>query len=261
MTKTPRPKTRTSKSRDLGGDSPSSPLPADPAKTFGEHLAELRFRFLSTVGFLVVGTIVGYLVHDILLDILVRPLDQTLFYSSPAGGFDFVLKLSFLFGFVVTVPVIVYHVLRFVEPVMPKQSPQKLLGMLVASCALLIAGMLFAYFVSLPAALYFLNAFTTDEIQALISTTEYFSFVTRYLLGFGILFQLPLIMLVINSVQRLSMRQLMSVQKWVFLASFIVAAILTPTPDLFNQMIMAVPLILLYQVSIGLVWVVNGQEK
>lgn len=258
MTKTPRPKTRTSKSRDLGEVAPS---PADPAKTFGEHLAELRLRFLFSIGFLVVGTVVGYLLHQHILAILIRPLDQTLFYSSPAGGFDFVLKLSFLFGFVVSVPVIVYQVLRFIEPVLPAQSPKKMAAMLLASCALLIVGMLFAYFVSLPAALYFLNAFTTDEIQALISTTEYFSFVTRYLLGFGILFQLPLIMLVINSVQRLSMRKLMSVQKWVFLASFIVAAILTPTPDLFNQLIMAVPLILLYQVSIGLVWAVNGRQR
>lgn len=246
-----RPKTQTSKLTS----------PSDTPKVFSDHLAELRSRGLSCIGFLILGTIIGYFVHGYILDILIKPLNQPVFYSSPAGGFDFVLKMSFLFGFVVSVPIFIYHVIRFVQPIMPEQSPKKLVAMLLASCVLLAIGMAFAYFVSLPAALYFLNAFTTDNVQALISTKEYFDFVTRYLLGFGILFQLPLIMLIINSVQKITTKRLMSYQKWVFLVSFIVAAILTPTPDFFNQLIMAVPLILLYQLTIGLLYLVNKKTS
>lgn len=237
-----------------------SPQGIDAPRLFSEHLSELRWRILSSIAFLILGTIIGYLVHSYILEILIRPLNQTIFYSSPAGGFDFVLKLSFLFGFVVSVPIFLYHVLRFIEPVLPEQSPKKLLLMLLSSCVLLLLGMAFAYFVSLPAALYFLNAFTTENIQALISTTEYFDFVARYLLGFGILFQLPLILLVINSVQPLSTKKLMGYQKWVFLASFIIAGILTPTGDFFNQLIMAVPLLLLYQFSLGVLYLVNRKS-
>ncbi len=96
-------------------------------------------------------------------------------------------------------------------------------------------------------------------MHALISANEYFSFVTRYLLGFGLLFQLPLVLLVINSVQQVPTKTLLRLEKWVLLLSFIVAAILTPTPDVFNQLLMAVPLIILYQLSVVLVSYPNTQ--
>lgn len=226
-------------------------------QVFSDHLQELRSRILWWVGFLIIGTIIGYLLHSHILTFLIQPLNQPIFYTSPAGGFDFTLKLSLFFGFLFALPVMVYQTIRFVEPALPKQFPHLLLTILLASGLLLILGMGFAYFVSLPAALYFLNKFTTDEVRALISTTEYFSFVTRYLLGFGLLFQLPLIMFAMNTVQPIPMRSLMQYQRWVFLLSFVAAGILTPTPDLFNQALMALPLILLYQVTIGLLWVVN----
>ena len=234
---------------------------AGEPQLFSEHLRELRSRLLSSVLFLVLGTIFGYTIHMHILEFLIKPLNQPVFYSSPAGGFDFVLKLSFLFGFTVSIPVGVYHTLKFAEPVLPEQSPRKILLVLLGSCALLVAGVCFAYFVSLPAALYFLGSFTSEGVQALISADEYFSFVTRYLMGFGLLFQLPLILLVINSIQEIPTTKLMQYQKWVLLLSFIIAALLTPTPDILNQLLMAVPLIVLYQLTIALLWLVNRRSS
>jgi len=228
---------------------------------FSEHLSELRARLLSSVVLFIIGTIVGYLLHERMLAVLVAPLGQPVFYSSPAGGFDFIIKLSFLFGLAVSIPVLVFHTLRFIEPVLPPQSPQKTLLVLVSSCLLLMAGGLFAYFVSLPAALYFLGSFTSEGVQALISASDYFAFVTRYLLGFGLLFQLPLVLLVINSAQRIPTRKLLGLEKWVVLLSFIIAAVLTPTPDIFNQLLMALPLIVLYQITVVLVWLVNSRAR
>jgi sec-independent protein translocase protein TatC len=121
----------------------------------------------------------------------------------------------------------------------------------------MILGMLFAYFVSLPAALKFLGGFSSGEIKSLISTNEYFSFVTGYLIGFGLLFQLPLIMVFINKIVRLDFKKLMKLERWVILVAFIIAAILTPTPDFVNQTIMAVPIILLYQISALMIWFIN----
>jgi len=232
----------------------------DERLPFRQHLLELRSRLLSILAFLTLATIVGYLVHRRILALLIRPLNQPIYYSSPAGGFDFILKLSFLFGFLACVPMIVYHSVRYFEPVLPNASPRRLTLTFLASCLLLGLGMSFAYFVSLPAALYFLGSFSSEGVQALISAGEYFAFVTRYLLGFGLLFQLPLVMLIINSVQRIPTRKLMRYQKWIVLASFVIAAFLTPTPDLFNQLLMAVPLILLYQVTVALLWVVNRSQ-
>jgi len=232
---------------------------AGELQLFSEHLRELKSRLLSCVFFLVCGTVVGYFYHENLLDILVKPLGQPVFYSSPAGGFDFILKLSLLFGFALSIPVLVYHTFRFIEPVVPQRAPKRTLLVLVSSGVLLIMGVLFAYYVSLPAALYFLSSFTTEGVHALISANEYFSFVTRYLLGFGLLFQLPLVLLVINSVQQVPTKTLLRHEKWVLLLSFVIAAVLTPTPDVFNQLLMAVPLIILYQLSVVLVWLVNSR--
>ncbi|HMN12684.1 MAG TPA: twin-arginine translocase subunit TatC [Bellilinea sp.] len=237
------------------------PSSREKLQPFSEHLSELRSRLLSSAVFFIIGTIFGYLLHERILAVLIAPLGQPVFYSSPAGGFDFLIKLSFLFGLAISIPVLVFHTLRFIEPVLPPQSPRKMLLVLVSSCLLLIAGVLFAYFVSLPAALYFLGSFTSEGVQALISASDYFSFVTRYLLGFGLLFQLPLVLLVINSVQRIPIGQLLGLEKWVVLLSFVVAAVLTPTPDIFNQLLMALPLIALYQITVVLVWLVNSRTR
>lgn len=224
---------------------------------FGRHLAELRSRFLGSLLCFLAASVVGYIIHPMLIDILVKPWGQSVFYTSPAGGFDFVLKVSLLFGFLVAIPVFLYHLLRFLEPVLPENSTRRLLAVMAASIVLLALGVSFAYLVSLPAALRFLGSFATGEIQALVSTDAYFSFASRYMLGFGVVFQLPLILWMINSINTITTRQLMHLQKWVLLGSFVVAAIMTPTPDVFNQLMMAVPPILLYQASIVFLWVLN----
>lgn len=232
----------------------------DRPKAFREHLLELRARLFASIVFLILGTLIGYFLQEWLLALLIAPLQQTVFYSSPAGGLDFILKASLLFGFLFALPVFTYNILRFFEPVFSKKSVKRLILMLVFSCLLLFSGIAFAYYVSLPAALGFLSRFSTEDVQALISAEEYFVFVTRYLLGFGILFQLPLFLVVINSTTPLSLTTLLRFQKWVVLISFVVAAFLTPTPDFFNQLVMAVPILLLYQLSVLLIWFINRKN-
>lgn len=231
-----------------------------PKKLFSSHLLELRSRFFWCIFVLVVGSIVGYLLQDKILKLLLSPLNQPLYYTSPAGGFNFTIELSLFFGFVVCLPFFVFQVLRFVEPAIPSKTRFSVVSLLLSTCFLMLLGMLFAYFVSLPAALHFLNEFSSSDVKSLISTSEYFSFVTRYLLGFGLLFQLPLVMVFINKIHRLEFKKLMNLQKWVILIAFIVAAILTPTPDFVNQTIMALPIILLYQLSVLLVWFINRSD-
>lgn len=230
-------------------------------RPFVEHLHELRLRITITLLCLIIGTVLGYTLHGTLLAILIRPLDQPLFYNSPAGGFDLRIKVSLLFGFALAIPVAVYQLVRFIEPVLPKTSFRQTLAVIVGSCTLLMAGVAFAYFVSLPAALHFLGSFTNEGVQALISADAYFSFVMRYLVGFGLLCQLPLLLLITNTVRPLTAQSLMRYQKWVILGSFIFAAVLTPTPDVFNQLLMALPLITLYQLTIALLWIVNRRGR
>lgn len=227
--------------------------PQSKTLTFRQHLEELRSRILWVIFSLIIGTIVGYLFHKQITEVLIAPLAQPIFYVSPAGGFDFVLKISLFFGFLVSIPVFVYQTTRFIEPALPKKYPRLIITTLLASSLLLLIGMSFAYMISLPAALYFLNKFATEEVRSLITASEYFTFITRYILGFGLIFQLPLIVITVNTIQKIHLKSLLKYEKWIVLASFLLAAIITPTPDIFNQLIMALPLILLYQLSIVVV--------
>lgn len=237
---------------------PKSPLPEK--QLFSYHLGELRSRITWCILAFIIGSVVGYFLHQPILEILIEPLNQPIFYTSPAGGFNFVLNISLFFGFLVSLPICIYNAIRFAEPALPKKYPNLIIYTLTVSTNLMLIGMSFAYFISLPAALYFLNNFATSEVKSLISTTEYFKFVTRYLVGFGLVFQLPLIMLLINSVKPIPMKTLLRFEKWVIIISFLIAAILTPTPDFLNQTIMALPIIILYQFTIGLLWVVNKKR-
>jgi sec-independent protein translocase protein TatC len=226
-----------------------------------EHLDELRWRLLTCVVPLLAGAIAAAAFHQQLLRLILSPLDQAVYFSSPMGGLQLIISLALLSGVIITMPVFTYQAVRFMEPALPEFSRARALLIVLASCFLLIAGILFAYLVSLPAALRFLVSFETEDIRSLISAGEYFSFVAYYLLGFGIIFQLPLIMLVINALHRLHARQMIAALKYVLLGSFIVAAILTPTPDPVNQLMMALPIVVLYLLSMLLIAVANRHNK
>ncbi len=230
-------------------------------RPLAEHIDELRTRLGWCVLALIIGSALGYWWQATLLQILVSPLAEKLYYTSPGGGFSLIIQICLGFGVVVTIPVFIFHLLRFVGPALPRQSGRFVGTILAASCVLVAAGISFAYFVSLPASLHFLKEFSTDQVQALITTDTYMSFVTLYLAGFALLFQLPLLLLVINSLTPLPPRTLLKQVRWVILISFVAAAILTPTPDPMNQAIMAVPIIVLYLVSVVLIWAVNRKVK
>ncbi len=225
-------------------------------KPFIKHVQELRTRMVWCALALAVSSFVGFMLHENLLALIQHPLGQTLYFTSPTGGFNFIFKLSITFGFVISLPVIMYHAIKFLSPMIGTQTI-KVTTYTLWSLSLVYCGVIFAYIVSLPAALNFLTSFGGDNIQALITADEYFSFALAYMAGFAVLFQIPLIMLLLNRINPQNPGKLIRAQKFIILGSFIIAAILTPTPDPFNQLIMALPIILLYQVGIILIWAVN----
>ena len=219
-----------------------------------DHVAELRRRALWCLIALFIGGVIGYRYQDQIIAWLVKPLGQQLFYTSPKGGFDFLIKICLFFGFILAVPVIIYNLFKFISPAIPPQITYSFTKIILVSILLALSGVAFAYFVSLPAALHFLNNFSSEQVSSLISAQEYFNFVMIYMAGFALLFQMPLVFSFINKVKPLKPTRLLKQQRVVILISFIVAAVLTPTPDPFNQALMAAPIIALYQTSIGVVW-------
>lgn len=234
----------------------------DRKKTLAEHIDEIRFRLFWIVITLLGASVVGYLLHGHLLSLAQKPLGSALYYTAPGGGITFIFKLCFSFAIVVALPVVLYHIMRFFFPVVAHIQQKTITRFVVASLLLAYAGVVFAYFVSLPAALHFLSNVGNYSLSALITVDTYYDFVVSYLLGFALLFQTPIIVLFINKVKPMKPGGMMRAQRYIVLISFVIAAILTPTPDPINQVIMALPAILLYQVSVLMVWYSNrGRQQ
>lgn len=217
-----------------------------------DHFKELINRFYVWIAFFILGSIVGYVKYEVILNWLIEPLKKPLFYTSPIGGFEAVFGVTVMTGFLVSLPIFIYQVIKFIEPANTKVNlgGKKIFLYLFISLLLAVCGILVSYYLVFPASLNFLNKFGSNQLESLISTKDYFSFVSKYLLGFAVLFQLPLVIYIASLFTPITPKLLWSKFKYVFALSFLVAAILTPTPDLVNQTIMATPIIALYLLTI-----------
>ena len=226
---------------------------------FAEHLAELRSRLLFVVVDFFLGSLIGYLLANKLIIWLLFPLHQSVYYTSPIGGFNIVISVSLFAGIIFTIPTFLYQSVLFSKPLLSSSLVRKMPLVIITSFILLIAGICFAYFIALPASLHFFSSFSTKNVKSLISATDYLTFVTKYFIGFGLLFQLPLVLLLINAATPLSYRKLLSFQRYIIVIAFIFGAILSPDP--FTMCLMTVPLILLFYISVIIVWITNTRRK
>lgn len=229
--------------------------------SFREHLTEFRRRLLYCVVFLAAGMGLGWLYSPQITMLLQHPLSQHLYFNDPAGGLGFVIQISLFAGIIFAIPITVYQLIQFIRPATRKVSTASVVWLVIASLILASFGVAFAYFLSLPAALKFLLSINSSGVSPLISADKYLSFVMTYLASFALIFQLPLILLFINRITPLSGGKLMRYERPVIIFSFVAAAILTPTPDPFNQVIMALPMIILYQVAVLCVVVSNRTRR
>lgn len=227
---------------------------------FMQHIAELRKRLTWIILSVVAFAGVGYAINDQLITWLLRPAhDQQFIYTTPGGGLNFLMQVIIYFGVAVSIPVIIYNLFKFVEPLLQRQSNSFITKLTLSSIGLALAGIAFGYYIGLPSAMHFLSGMLTDrgDIEALLTLPDYLSFVTIYLAGAAIMFQLPIIIVFINRIKPLSPRKLLKGERWVIVLAFVAAAIITPTPDVFNQALIAVPIILVYQIGVVLVWIQN----
>ena len=219
--------------------------------TFIEHLYELRRRVFWVVALLLITTAIGFQCKDFLIQFVTAPLSgEKLIYLTPGGGFSFIFTLCLYFGALVIIPVVIYQIYRFLQPLMSHPSRKLLGALMTASVLLALLGAAFGYFVAIPAAITFLTNFAGDAVSASLTADSYLNFVMMYLLGLAALFQLPLVIFMIDHVRRFPPGALLSSQRFVVVGAVLAAAIITPTPDVVNQMIIAVPIIIVYQLGV-----------
>jgi sec-independent protein translocase protein TatC len=221
-----------------------------PRSLLKDHFSELFHRLYWWIIVFIIASIIGFFYSDSILYWLIAPLHRPLFYTSPVGGLEAVLNTSVFFGFVLSLPILIYQLIKFIEPACPGFHRRQLLTFALISLLLALLGVTLSYYLIFPAAISFLNSFGSAQLLSFISTREYFSFIMKYLVGFAILFQLPLVIYLLSFFISLTPKLLIQKFKHVVVFSFILAAILTPTPDFINQTIMAAPIIGLYLLSV-----------
>jgi len=230
-------------------------IAGDEKLPFTSHLEELRNRLIKCFIAVGVGFVASYGFKEKLFEILVHPLVQvmkegdTLIFTGLPEAFFTYLKVSFLSGIMVASPVILYQFWIFVAPGLYDKERRMLVPIVILSTFFFVGGALFGYFIVFPYGFQFFLGFATEHIRPLPSMKEYLSFSAKLLLAFGVVFELPLIITFLARLGIVNVAFLKKNRKYAILLFFVGAAILTP-PDVITQIMMALPLIFLYEISI-----------
>ena len=213
------------------------------------HLSELRKRLIIIAVAVIVGTCISYYYVDLLLEILLKPAGK-LYYMRPTEAFFTYMKVSVVGGLVIAAPIILHQSWLFVKPALTVREKQLSNWILPVAISLFGIGIVFSYFLVLPAAVKFFMGFATDELQPMFSIGQYMDFVLSFVLPFGLIFELPLILIILGYFNLITSRFLKTKRKIFILISFIIGAVISPTPDMFSQTMIALPMILLYETSL-----------
>jgi sec-independent protein translocase protein TatC len=237
----------------------------EKAMPFTAHLGELRNRLIVSFVAVGLGFAIAYAFSNELFEWLVRPLvkvlppgDKLVFTALPEAFFIY-LKVSLIAGIVLASPVIFYELWMFVAPGLHQKEKRFVLPFVLISSGLFIGGSLFGYYVVFPVGFKFLAGFATENIKALPSIQLYLNFCLKLLLGFGLVFELPVLAFFLGKAGILNSKMMAANRRVAVLLIFVVAAVVTP-PDVVSQILLAVPLYGLYEISI-LIVKFTGRKK
>lgn len=236
---------------------------------FLDHLEELRWRVFKALGSLVVATILGFVLVQRfrVIDLLVEPArpylpEGRLAYFSPVTPFFFILKLALLAGIIMAFPIVLYQVWAFLSPALEKREKRLIVPALYMGMFLFAGGALLGYEVALPVSMRFFTGIQTDFLYAVLGADEYLSFAIRLLMGFGIIFELPVVILILSVLGLVTPRFLRTKRRHAIVLSTVAASLLSPGDVITVTVLMMVPLIFLYEFSILLsVLVTRGRNK
>ena len=231
------------------------PMREDEKLPFTNHLDELRSRLIRCAIAVLIGFVASYFFKEKIFDILSAPLiavmghgDSLIFTGIPEAFFTY-LKVSLLAGILLATPVILFQFWMFVAPGLYRNEKKLLFPIVIISSFFFLGGALFGYFIVFPFGFQFLLGFASENIRALPSMKEYLSFSAKLLLAFGLVFEMPIVITFLAKLGLVTPAGLKKNRKYAILLIFVGSAILTP-PDVVTQTMMAIPLMVLYEISI-----------
>ncbi len=236
-----------------------------------EHLYELRNRIV--VSLITIGITFGvcFYYSEYIFDLLISPMrhtlsfslknpyvsfipaknpDLTLVFLAPAEAFWIHMKMALISAIIISSPVIFLEIWKFIAPGLLSKEKKYALPFIITTTFLFLIGSLFCFLIVLPLAIDFLLNYKTQNIKPMISAEKYIDFCLKFILAFGAIFETPVIIVFLTRMGVVTTDFLAKHRKYAVLIAFVIAAILTPTPDAFNQMLMAVPILILYEAGI-----------
>jgi sec-independent protein translocase protein TatC len=233
-----------------------------------DHLIELRSRLLKSL--LAIGVAFGICLYfarpifGILVQPLVRAGQGKLIYTQLFEAFFVEIKVALFAAMMIAFPVIANQMWKFVAPGLYRKEKRALLPFLLATPVLFATGASFAYYITIPIALKFLLGYQGDvggiTQEALPSVGNYLSFIMQFIMAFGIAFLLPILLMLIERSGLVTREQLISARRYMIVAAFAIAAVFTP-PDILSQLLLAVPLVMLYELSLLAIWFTQRRRK
>lgn len=235
---------------------------------FLDHLEELRWRILWSMLAIIVGFGIGFwlVTRFDALGLLIRPIEPFLLgskirYLSPSDPFFVTLKLALVVGLLLAFPIIVYQVWTFVSPALMPEEKRAIVPSLYFGLVLFLAGVALCYFAALPLTLRFMMSFQTESLEQSITIGPYMGFVVKMLLAFGLVFELPVVMLVLGVLGVVNTEMLKKGRRYALVIITAAAALITPGDAVALTIFMMVPLVLLYELGIVLVRVVERRRE
>lgn len=234
--------------------------------TFWDHLGELRRRIFYAVLAVLVGMVVAFIFRSWLYSLLVRPLhvaapDVNLKFLAVQEPWVVYIRLALFGGLVLASPLVLWQAWAFISPALKPNEKRLIAPILPIVLSLFAAGVLFVYFVLLPVSIGFLLGFAHETAEPVLTQERYFGFVTMLCLAGGVLFQLPAVLAVVGWLGLVDAPWLWRRTGWALVALMILAAIITPTGDAVNMLVLTAPLLALYLIGVLVVWIIQRGRR
>jgi len=241
-----------------------------PTMGFLDHLEELRTRIVRSFIAVIVGTGVCWGYHVKIYGVMQKPimdalrtqhLPEKLVYLNPVDPFNLYLKISMLAGLFLTSPFVLYQVWMFISPGLYRNEKKYVLPFMFSTITLFTLGGYFGYSVAYPRALDFFVVRFNGQFQPMITINEYTQLFLSIVAGMGLIFEMPILVFFLAFLGIMSPSFMIKNFRYAILVIFILAAIVTPTPDIINMCVFAAPMLALYALSIGVAWLVHPKQR
>jgi sec-independent protein translocase protein TatC len=227
---------------------------------FWEHIEELRRRLITTLATILGLSIISYFFADYLIEAVTHPIEEV-FFMGPTEAFAVRIKISLFAGVILGLPVLIYQMWQFVVPGLYDSEVRVVVPVVIFATLFFIGGAAFCFFLVMPVGIKFLLGFGTEKMKPLIAVGKYVSFVGWMTMSFGVVFQLPIISFFLGRLGILSSAMMRRGRRYAIVGILFTAAAVTPSPDVFSQLMLAGPLYLLYEASVLLVRLTGRREE